>query len=99
MRGGKKIKFKETIYTSCWQSGEWTQSGDLNHARAGHSCTAVEGLGVLVAAGLTDVNYVHSVELFDPDTGTWTLQSNLPFPNFGKGYIFYKWNVRKIGKF
>ena len=63
-----------------------------------HSCTAVEGLGVLVAAGLTDVNYVHSVELFDPETGTWTLQSNLPFPNFGKGYIFYKWNVRKIGK-
>ena len=60
-----------------WTEGVWTQTGDLNEGRYGHGCTVQEGQGVFVAGGYKD-DFVYSVELYDPETGTWTLQPGLP---------------------
>jgi len=62
-----------------WTEGVWTQSGDLNEGRRDHGCAVLDGQGVIVAGGYKDDNDdVYSVELYDPETGTWTLQPGLP---------------------
>ena len=65
-----------------WTEGVWTQSGDLNEGRDEHGCAVLEGQGVLVAGGHNSRGSVDSVELYDPETGVWTLQPSLP-----PGYI------------
>ena len=59
-----------------WTEGVWTKSGDLNEGRWTHGCGVLEGLGVLVAGG--QFSDAYSVELYDTETGTWTLQPSLP---------------------
>jgi len=62
-----------------WQAGRWTEAGQLNRPRFYHSCVAVEGLGVLVVGGADSTsNSEFTVELFDSDNGTWSLQPSLP---------------------
>ena len=62
-----------------WTAGVWTSSGELNQGRQRHGCAVVEGQGVLVAGGY-DEHYLalHSVELYDPETGIWTPQPSIP---------------------
>ena len=63
-----------------WTAGEWIQTGDLKEGRFRHGCAVLDGLGVLVAGGNKNrlPGLVHSVELYDPEAGTWTLQPSLP---------------------
>ena len=62
-----------------WTSGAWTESGKLNEGRWNHGCAVLKGQGVLVAGGVNEDNDdAYSVELYDPETGIWTLQPGLP---------------------
>ena len=75
-----------------WQVGRWTEAGKLNRPRQTHSCVAVEDLGVLVVGGTDhNSNREHTVELFDPVNGRWSLQPSLP--NFMETYriIVLQW--------
>ena len=84
-----------------WTSGQWEESSKLNEERRHHSCAVLEGQGVLVAGGYNDGSgYVYSVELYDPETGIWTLQPGLPQEIYPVGPVLlpgYKGNV--IGLF
>ena len=61
-----------------WTAGAWSESNQLNQGRGYHGCALLEGQGVLVASGWDGSSYVYSVELYDPETGTWTPQPSLP---------------------
>ena len=56
-----------------WTEGVWAQSGDLNQGRWRHGCGVLEGQGVLVVGG-----NLYTVELYEPETGTWTPQPGFP---------------------
>lgn len=63
-------------------TGRWTEtSSPLGQGRWGHSATALADGRVLVAGGLASefigrlTSYVDSVEVYDPRTGTWSLDS------------------------
>ena len=57
--------------------GTWTQTGNLNFGRYGHTATLLPNGKVLVAGG------ANSSELYDPSTGTWTQTGNLNFTRSG----------------
>ena len=75
MTGGQPIITDSWLYD--WTAGVWTQTGSMNEGRFGHGCVVLDGQGVLVVGG-SDGGNVYSVELYDPETGTWTLQPSLP---------------------
>ena len=56
--------------------GSWTDSGDLDEARARHTATLLPDGQVLVAGGQSGPAG-GSAERFDPVTGTWTATGNL----------------------
>ena len=60
-----------------WTAGAWDQTGNLTEGRFRHGCAVLDGQGVLVAGGYYD-RPLYSVELYDPETGIWTLQPSLP---------------------
>ena len=74
--GGHPTLTESWLYD--WSLGAWTQTGNLNEGREEHGCAVLEGQGVLVAGGHEGENDVYSVELYDPESGTWTLQPSLP---------------------
>ena len=62
-----------------WTAGVWIETSALNEGRMGHGCALLEGHGVLVAGGQNaEGENLYSVELFDPVTGIWTPQPDLP---------------------
>ena len=75
LTGGDPSMTKTWLYD--WTADTWTESGELNEGRYGHSCAELEGQGVLVVGG-TNGDNVFSVELYDPETGVWTPQPSLP---------------------
>lgn len=54
---------------------EWISAGDLAVPRSWHSATLLSDGKVLVAGGTGDL--AQSAELYDPDTGTWSLTGAL----------------------
>src|SRR5438270_826302 len=57
-------------------TGMWTITGNLNTARADHIAMLLPNGKVLVAGGAINCgNYcsIHSAELYDPATGSWSL--------------------------
>jgi hypothetical protein len=63
-------------------SGTWSPTGSMQVARRWHTATLLAGGQVLVAGGYDDVPYpgnriTTSAELYDPDTGTWSLTGSL----------------------
>ena len=61
-------------------TGMWTITGNLNTARADHIAMLLPNGKVLVAGGAINCgNYcsIHSAELYDPATGSWSLTGNL----------------------
>lgn len=69
-------------------TGVLSSTGQLNRARAHHTATLLPDGNVLVAGGygrrvsggITSRDSLDSSELYDPDTGTWSLTSNLNTP-------------------
>jgi hypothetical protein len=69
-------------------TGVLSSRGHLNRARSQHTATLLPDGNVLVAGGggrwvshgITIVDSLDSSELYDPDTGTWSLTSNLNTP-------------------
>jgi N-acetylneuraminic acid mutarotase len=56
-------------------TGKWSETGELNTARAGHTATLLANGKVLVIGGKNSIattDSLSSVELYDPATGTWT---------------------------
>lgn len=53
-------------------TGEWTATGSLIEARAGHTASLLADGRVLVAGGGMDRIGDSSAELYDPASGTWT---------------------------
>ena len=75
--GGQRSWTKSWLFP--WTEGHWTGTGELNEGRMNHGCAVLEDQGVLVAGGRNeDDDRVYSVELYDPETGIWTLQPSLP---------------------
>jgi N-acetylneuraminic acid mutarotase len=61
-------------------TGTWTVTGRLIAARYGHTATLLENGKVLVAGGTDDGDIgstLNSAELYDPNTGTWSLTGSL----------------------
>ena len=61
-----------------WETDTWEMTDPLIESRYWHGCAELKGKGVLVAGGYADFSPVFSVELFDPQTGSWTPQPGLP---------------------
>ena len=70
-------------------TGVWTETGTLNTGRFRHSCVNIEGEGVLALGGYQhgvwnkEKGYyetidVFTVELYNPLTGTWSVQPDMP---------------------
>jgi len=72
-------------------TGTWSSTGPLNRARSYHTATLLPDGKVLVAggvvfrvsAGVTFGVQLANSELYDPDTGTWSLTSKLNDPRSG----------------
>jgi N-acetylneuraminic acid mutarotase len=58
----------------------WTETGNLNTAREGHSATLLLDGRVLVVGGEGDGGTLKSAELYDPATGTWRVTGSLNLP-------------------
>ena len=63
-------------------TGTWSITGSVNQPRNGHTATLLKNGKVLVAGGgeilgFDDIMPLDTVELYDPDTGTWSLTGNL----------------------
>jgi hypothetical protein len=66
-------------------TGTWSNTGNLNAARSGHTATLLPNGKVLVAGGIDcfvkfqadHCSWVNSTELYDPATGTWSSTGNL----------------------
>ena len=56
----------------------FTNTGNLNIARSGHSATRLLNGKVLAAGGFFNGSSLVSAELYDPATGVWTATGNLP---------------------
>jgi N-acetylneuraminic acid mutarotase len=69
-------------------TGTWAGSGNLAQARAAHTATLLPEGGVLVTGGVgkfvrpTDSLSLVSVELFDPESGTWTTVASIAEARF-----------------
>jgi len=59
--------------------GTWSQTGDLNFSRFGHTATLLPNGKVLVAGGYGISSYLVQSELYDQATGSWTQTGNLNF--------------------
>src|SRR5262249_42509555 len=69
-------------------TGTWSPTGSLNAPRGYHSAILLRNGKVLVAGGYINSCCPESAitptaELYDPDTGTWSLTGNLNIPHSG----------------
>ena len=93
-----QIEGDPTLTTSWlfdWTAGVWTETGNLNERRALHGCALLEGQGVLVAGGVNgrdSGDSIYSVELYDPESGTWSLQPGLPQDTDPSSIVLLRWN-------
>ena len=62
----------------------WSNTGNLNTARWGHTATLLPNGKVLVAGGInwSDVTVTNTAELYDPATGKWSLTGSLNVPRY-----------------
>ena len=85
--GGDITLSNTYLYNSI--TGMWTETGSLNTGRLSHGCVNIEGEGVLALGGYelgewnAEKGYretidVFSVELYNPLTGRWTIQPDMP---------------------
>jgi N-acetylneuraminic acid mutarotase len=63
-------------------TGIWTATGEMTHARTGHTATLLPDGRVLVAGGYAP-GRLASAELYDPATGTWTATGVMTEPYLG----------------
>ena len=73
-------------------SGRWSSAGSLATARSGFALVALTDGGALVAGGFggvgtTGIEYLSSVERFDPVSNTWSAAADLPRPVAGAAGI------------
>jgi hypothetical protein len=64
------------------KTGNWTETGEMNVARYGHTAILLNDGRVLVAGGDAKVRGFSSAELYDPTTEKWTLTGSLNAPHF-----------------
>jgi len=67
------------------QTGSWEEAGNLATSRYGHTATLLRSGKVLVAGGWRTVGgggRLSSVELYDPDAGTWEVIAPLAAPRY-----------------
>jgi len=70
-------------------TGTWSSTGNLTTSRYGHTATLLPNGKVLVTGGYNGANDsngpidLDSAELYDPDTGRWSLTGNLKAARFG----------------
>ena len=69
-------------------TGTWTNTGPMNVARYSHTATLLPNGQVLVAGGGVSLTTnitgpTSSVELYDPDTGVWTVTNSLAIERAG----------------
>jgi N-acetylneuraminic acid mutarotase len=65
------------------ETGAWSSTGNLNAARCLHTATLLQNGKVLVAGGTDDgdlFSTLASAELYDPDSGTWSITASLSEP-------------------
>lgn len=60
------------------KTGKWTETGQMNVARFGHTAALLTDGKVLVAGGSDGVGHdLSSAELYDPTTGQWTMTGSM----------------------
>jgi N-acetylneuraminic acid mutarotase len=67
-------------------TGSWSVTGGLNMPRTWHTATLLPNGKVLVAGGkpsLGSYPSLNSAELYDPNTGEWSLTGNLNTGRYG----------------
>ena len=74
----------ETNVVLALPPGTWDQTGNMNVSRSRHTAILLPDGAVLVAGGLTgslgDIVTTASAEIYDPNTGTWSLTSSMSAP-------------------
>jgi N-acetylneuraminic acid mutarotase len=73
-------------------SGSWNTGGALTTARSGFALVALNDGGALAAGGIgglgtTRLEYLSSIERFDPVSSTWSAAADLPVPVAGASGI------------
>jgi hypothetical protein len=71
------------LATAVQGDSAFTQTGDLNTARFGHTATLLPNGKVLVAGGNGSGGVSSSAELYDPIAGTWSAIGDLANPRNG----------------
>jgi HEAT repeat protein len=61
-------------------TGKWTETGEMNVARDGHTATLLTNGKVLVAGGYGRSGELLNAELYDPATGKWSMTGSLNKP-------------------
>jgi N-acetylneuraminic acid mutarotase len=75
---GMVLMLAVSAKASTLDPGTWSQTGNLNFGRSGHTAILLPNGKVLVAGGGM---YSSTSELYDPASGTWSQTGNL---NFGR---------------
>jgi N-acetylneuraminic acid mutarotase len=67
------VKGPTTLASAQTEARSWSYTGSLNTARRGHTATLLQNGKVLVAGGSDRANRVKTAELYDPETGAWSV--------------------------
>jgi len=86
--GGGNTGFSFQSQTELYDptTGTWSVTGNLNMGRVGHTATLLPNGKVLFAGGTAGDFSFHNLsssELYDPNTGTWSLTGSLNVARFG----------------
>jgi N-acetylneuraminic acid mutarotase len=78
----------------------WIKKADMPTPRSSHSAVVVDGKIWVMGGSATDDsgwNYYSVIEIYDPDTDSWSNGSNMPEPWYGHSSIVYNRGIYVIG--
>jgi hypothetical protein len=81
-------------------TGLWTPTGNLNNGRYDHASVGLPDGRVVIIGGQTgnppSGTILNSVEIYNPQTNTWTLSNPMTFPRLRHGWAFLAGGTGRI---